>query len=108
MFNEQQPNVLQSFDLRGRVALVTGAAGHLGSAFACALAEAGSRVICTSRDAKRATSAAASLPDPHHVNHLGIEMDHLDAGSIDRSIEDAIRSTGRIDVLVNNAHEVVS
>ena len=33
------------FDLRDRVALLTGASGHLGSAFADALAEAGANVV---------------------------------------------------------------
>lgn len=105
---EQEPNISQLFDLRGRVSLVTGAGGHLGSAMASALAEAGSRIICTSRDAARATAAAAALPDPYGVNHFGLELNQLDAKSIDRAIDEANRSVGAIDVLVNNAHEPLS
>lgn len=105
MSHEQLPDVLKSFDLRGRVALVTGASGHLGTALASALAEAGSRVITTSRNSQRAAAAAASLPDPYNVQHLGIEVDQLDAASIDQCVEKAITEAGRIDVLVNNAHE---
>ena len=105
MSHDEQPNVLQMFDLRGRVALVTGAGGHLGSALASALAEAGGRVVVTSRDANRAASVAASLPDTHGVQHFGVELDQLDADSIERCIAKTIEATGRIDVLVNNAHE---
>jgi NAD(P)-dependent dehydrogenase (short-subunit alcohol dehydrogenase family) len=101
-------NVLKLFDLRGRVALVTGAGGHLGTALASALAEAGCRVICTSRDATRAAAAAAALPDPCAVKHLGLEMDQINADSIDRCIDKAIQAAGGIDVLVNNAHEPVA
>jgi NAD(P)-dependent dehydrogenase (short-subunit alcohol dehydrogenase family) len=100
-----QQNVLQLFDLRGRIALVTGAGGNLGFALASAVAEAGGRVVVTSRDARRAASVAATLPDPHQVRHLGIELDQLDAASIDRCIEKTIEAAGQIDVLVNNAHE---
>ncbi len=105
MSQHEPPNVLQSFDLRGRVALVTGAGGYLGSALASALAEAGARVVTTSRIAQRAASVAASLPDTHNVTHLGLELDQLDAKSIDGCMEATIAAAGRIDVLVNNAHE---
>jgi NAD(P)-dependent dehydrogenase (short-subunit alcohol dehydrogenase family) len=98
-------SVLQLFDLRNRVSIVTGAGGHLGLALASALAEAGSRVIATSRDANRAADVAKSLADPHRVNHLGIELDQTDSRSIDHCIETAVAATGRIDVLVNNAHD---
>ena len=50
-----EPTVKQLFDLTGRVALITGASGHLGSALARALAEAGASVVCASRDLTRAT-----------------------------------------------------
>jgi gluconate 5-dehydrogenase len=105
---KEQPTIAQLFDLRGRVALVTGAAGHLGSALASALAEAGARVICTSRDAARASAAATSLPDPHNAKHAGLALDQLDPQSIDRCIEDANKLAEGIDILVNNAHEPVA
>lgn len=103
-----EPEFEPSFDLRGRVALVTGAGGHLGSAFAQVLAEAGSRVIATSRSAENAASIAAGLPDPHRVQHVGIQLDQMDAESIDQCIDEAIEATGQIDVLVNNGHEATA
>lgn len=99
------PSVLEQLNLCGRVALVTGAAGHLGAALAAALAEAGARVVVTSRDANRANFAANLLPDPNGSRHFGVALDHTDPGSINQCIDTVIRSAGQIDVLVNNAHE---
>src|ERR1035441_5038795 len=54
-------DVATVFDLSGRVALITGASGLLGSAMASALAEAGGRVIVASRKIETARRIAASL-----------------------------------------------
>ena len=97
-----EPTVQQLFDLTGRVALVTGGAGHLGSAMCRALAEAGASVVVASRDADRARRSAASLPG---AAHHGIALDHLDPAALERGFAEAVALAGRIDVLVNNAHE---
>jgi gluconate 5-dehydrogenase len=88
--------------------MVTGAAGYLGRAMGRALAEAGSRVIATSREARRAEEFARTLPDPRDAGHFGIELDHLDPASIERCFTEAIRRAGRLDVLVNNANEAAA
>src|SRR5579885_3594911 len=67
-----EPTVQQLFDLTGKVALITGGTGYLGSAMARALAEAGARVVLTSRDPHRAAEAARSLPAPAGARHLGL------------------------------------
>jgi gluconate 5-dehydrogenase len=103
-----EPNVLELFDLRGRVAIVTGAGGHLGLALAKALAEAGCRVVATSRVAERAEETASRLPDPHGVGHIGIALDHSDEGSIDRCCDAVLKRAGQIDILVNNAHKATA
>ena len=48
------------FSLRGRVAIVTGACGWLGSAMSRALAEAGATMVVTSRDSHQAAEFAAA------------------------------------------------
>jgi NAD(P)-dependent dehydrogenase (short-subunit alcohol dehydrogenase family) len=98
-----EPTVHQLFDLTGRVALVTGGTGHLGSAVARALAEAGACVVVASRDADRARAAAAALPGG--AKHHGVALDHMDPAALERGFADAVALAGRIDVLVNNGHE---
>jgi gluconate 5-dehydrogenase len=103
--SSSQPTVQQLFDLSGRVALVTGASGHLGSALAAALAEAGARVVVGSRDRQRGTAAAEALGGPERGRHLAVVLDHLDEPSLTRGFNDALAAAGRLDVLVNNGHE---
>lgn len=87
------------FNLRNRVAMVTGGTGHLGTAFCQTLAEAGARVIVTSRNLEKARFAAAKLPGE---GHLGLALDQKLEQSISSVITDAINACGRIDILVNN------
>jgi gluconate 5-dehydrogenase len=96
------------FDLSGKVSLVTGARGHLGRALAEALAEAGSRVVVTSREAQAAADLAASLPAVAGGAHLGVALDYLDPASIERGFADAVEQVGPIQVLVNNGHQGLS
>ena len=100
-----EPTVQQLFDLSGRVVLISGASGYLGSAMARGLAEAGARVVVSSRDEARAAQAAEALPDPNGVGHLGVALDHMDNASIERGFAAAVEQAGKIDVLVNNGHE---
>lgn len=100
-----EPTVQDLFDLTGKTALVTGATGHLGSVLARALAEAGATVVVSSRDPKRAESAAAQLPSPGGAVHFGVELDHLDERSLKAGFDEAVAQAGRLDILVNNGHE---
>lgn len=93
------------FDLSGRVALVTGACGHLGAAIAEGLAEAGASVIVTSRDLEKARDFAARLPRTGNQNHFGVALDQMDSESLRRGFEMSLSAAGRLDILVNNAHE---
>ncbi len=105
---DTSPTVQQLFDMSGRVALVTGASGHLGSALANALAEAGCRVVVGSRDAAKAQTVAATLGGPEAGNHVGVALDQMDEASLERGFADALAAAGRVDVLVNNGHEPLS
>lgn len=103
-----EPSIQQLFDLSGRVALITGASGHLGSAMANALAEAGARVIIASRDDKKAQTSAASLGGKEKGRHLSVVIDHMDEESISRGFDEAVKLAGQIDILICNGHEALS
>lgn len=108
MAKNTQPGIPQLFDLTGRTALVTGASGHLGSAIAAALAEAGCRVIVTSRKLATARVTAAALGGTQRGRHGAVALDQMEEASIQRGFAEAVKLAGSIDVLVNNAHEVLA
>ena len=101
----RQRTVGDLFDLTGRVALVSGASGHLGSAMARALAEAGASVVCGSRERDRADAAADSLPRVGAGEHWGVVLDHHDAALCEAAVQQVLQRVGRIDVLVNNGQQ---
>lgn len=98
------PTIHELFDLSGRVALITGASGWLGSALAQALAEAGADVVVASRDAETGASAAEKLTTATGNRHHHVMIDQLDAASIDRGFDAAVQAAGKIDLLINNGH----
>ena len=67
-----EPTVLDLFSLAGKVALLTGGCGHLGSAMARALSEAGASVVLTSREQAKAEVAARALPTVGTARHFGL------------------------------------
>lgn len=106
--DSSEPTVQQLFDLAGKVALVTGAAGYLGSRLASALAEAGASVVATSRQLARATELIGRLPEQPGQRHVALELDYLDESSIQQGFGNAIQQLGQVDVLVNNGHAPIA
>ena len=102
-----EPTIQQLFSLRGKVALITGGCGHLGSAMARGLAEAGASVILTSRDEGKAKAAAAKLPREEGAVHFGLALDHMQPETLLASFAKAVAVAGKVDVLVNNGHEAL-
>jgi len=86
-----------SFQLDGKVALVTGASRGLGAGIATGLREAGATVVGTSRDPESAAQVAERLGTVPAV------MDVTDVASVRSSIDNVASEFGRLDLLVNNA-----
>ncbi len=101
----REPTIGELFDLTDKRALVTGASGYLGGAFARALAEAGATVVTSSRKLSRAETVAASLPTSGGTRHHAVQLDHMDEASIEAGFAQAVDVAGTLDVLVNNGHE---
>jgi NAD(P)-dependent dehydrogenase (short-subunit alcohol dehydrogenase family) len=94
---------MRAFDLHGKVAVVTGAAGLLGREHCTALAEAGARVVVTDLDGAACESVAESLSEDHRVAALGLAADITQPDSVEALGERVMSSFGQIDILVNNA-----
>ncbi|HYF06787.1 MAG TPA: SDR family oxidoreductase [Acetobacteraceae bacterium] len=90
------------FDLKGRVALVTGGNGGIGLGFARGLAKSGAAVMIAGRNAAKSGAAVETLRG-FGVEADAVEMDVTDEASIRAGVEAAARRFGRLDILVNNA-----
>jgi len=92
--------ILQRFRIDGKVALVTGSTRGIGLGIAEALAEAGARVVLSSK-----------VPKPEVVERLRaaghavdyVQADLQDPAAPERLVNDVLERFGRIDILVNNA-----
>ena len=94
-------NVLNSFNISGHRALITGSSAGIGLALAEALAQAGAHVVLNGRTASKVDAAA------QHLKAQGLSVstsvfDVTDADSV-RAAVDRIEAEGPIDILVNNA-----
>ncbi|KGK78760.1 sorbitol dehydrogenase [Thalassobacter stenotrophicus] len=83
--------------LKGKTALITGAARGIGEAFARAYIAEGARVCIADIDIERARETANA------IGAIAIQMDVADQDSIDAGVAEAIAQMGQIDILVNNA-----
>ncbi len=90
-------------ELKGKVAIVTGAHAWLGYDIACVLAEAGCDVIVTSRDKARALNTAGRITKQYSVDALGLTMDQRYHEQVRAMAQQAQAWKGHIDILVNNA-----
>ena len=92
-----------SFDLSGKVALVTGGSRGLGRAMVAGFAQAGADVVIASRDAGACAAYAAEITAAtgRRAVGYGVHVGHWD--ELDGLVEAAYDAFGRVDVLVNNA-----
>jgi NAD(P)-dependent dehydrogenase (short-subunit alcohol dehydrogenase family) len=95
-------NVLESFSLKGKVALLTGGAGLYGRQLAEALAEAGAVTYIASRNVAELEKVAAALRE-RGGDVTALPLDLEDEASIRALVGEIARRSGRLDVLVNNA-----
>src|SRR5579864_1962222 len=97
---------MHAFDrkpLRGKTALITGAARRLGRESALALAEAGADVAITFRNSTRDARETVVDLCGLGVRAFALQCDVTDESSVKAMIKEAGRELGRIDILVNNA-----
>ena len=90
------------FDLKGRVALVTGASSGLGLRFAEVLAGAGAQVALVARRADRLAAVKARI-EGSGGRAIAVAADVLDRAAMTRAFDQAEQAFGTVTILVNNA-----
>jgi 2-deoxy-D-gluconate 3-dehydrogenase len=90
------------FNLKGKVAVVTGGNGGIGLGMAEGIASLGADIVISGRDADKATTALAAL------RALGVKAEFVSADVTKKSACEALIASaenlfGRVDILVNNA-----
>lgn len=91
-----------TFNLSGRVAIVTGGGRGIGRAIALGLAKAGASVVIASRTEEQIAAVAEEIRAAGG-DAMPVVTDLTDGGQLERLADEAVKKYGRIDILVNNA-----
>ena len=91
------------FDIRDRLALVTGSTRGLGNALARGLAEQGAHVVLHGRRQEAAEEAARKLAAETGARVDAVAFDVTDAEAVKAAIDPLVERLGVPDILVNNA-----
>lgn len=94
--------IQEKFDLTGRVAVVTGGVGLLGTEFCRTLAEAGAAVAVVDLNASASQGTVDTLTKSGH-RAVAITADITRPDSVNSMVEKAVSTFGRLDILVNSA-----
>ena len=93
---------MSAFDLKGRVAVVTGGNGGIGLGMARGMAAAGAAIVVAGRNREKSARAVTEL-EGLGARAVAIEVDVTDEASVTALVRAAAERWGRLDVLVNNA-----
>jgi len=91
-----------TYDFKGQVALVTGAAAGMGLATARAFAQSGAAVVLADRDGVRATQEAQKIV-AEGGSAIGLTCDVSEEAQVAALIEKIVAQYGRLDMAFNNA-----
>jgi NAD(P)-dependent dehydrogenase (short-subunit alcohol dehydrogenase family) len=95
-------NEFPRFDLKGQIALVTGAARGLGNAISLALADAGADVALGLRDVNTGGELCSQI-EAMGRRALRLQMDVTKLDQVRSAVDKTVEHFGRLDILVNNA-----
>jgi len=90
---------MNPFDLKGKIALVTGGNGGIGLGIARGLAQAGAKVVIAGRNEAKNQAALKDLG----AQAIAVSGDVNDAAAVKRMVAEAVKAFGGLDLLVANA-----
>jgi 2-deoxy-D-gluconate 3-dehydrogenase len=93
---------MKSFNLKGKVAIVTGGNGGIGLGMAHGLADAGADIAVVARNEEKSKAAVADLK-ARGVRAISVATDVTDKEAVSHMVERVKGEFGRIDILINNA-----
>jgi NAD(P)-dependent dehydrogenase (short-subunit alcohol dehydrogenase family) len=96
-------NAKKLFDLSGKVVIITGAAGNLGSQYAEGLSQVGANVVLGDLDYLECKQISLKLKKKYDVDPLSLKLDLTKKLSISNLVTKTIKKYSKIDVLINNA-----
>jgi NAD(P)-dependent dehydrogenase (short-subunit alcohol dehydrogenase family) len=89
------------YDLKDRVAIVTGGAQGIGLAVATRILASGGKVSIWDRDTELLNKTVAGLNEPSRVQ--GLTVDIADLAAVEAGTKQALAHFGELDILINNA-----
>jgi 3-oxoacyl-[acyl-carrier protein] reductase len=95
------------YDLRGKVALVTGGSSGIGRATAIALARNGAAVVINYLKNERGAAETVAEVQAMRRNAISFRADVMQRADVARLVAETMNNFGRIDILVNNAGSIV-
>ena len=87
----------------GQVAVITGGSKGLGLAMAQGLASAGAKIVVAARNGEQAAEAAKGIQDDFGVEATSLSVDVTDQSQCEAMVQHAMKTFGRIDILINSA-----
>ena len=94
---------MELFDLKGKVALVTGSTKGIGKAIVTRMAEHGAKVVVSSRKADACDEVAAEINAKYPGQAIAIPCNIADKAQLQNLVDKTNEAFGKIDVLVCNA-----
>lgn len=106
------PIQMPSFDLTGKVAIVTGGTKGLGYAMSLTLAYYGAKVVVSSRNQEECDKIVEEIENMNETLYgekdslpraIGVRADVINKDDLDELVKKAVDTFGRLDIMVNNA-----
>ena len=91
------------FNLKGKVAIVTGGNGGIGEGIARGLAGVGCDIVIAARNSVKTSNAAQRIRRDYGVKVMEVLTDVTQEKQVELMVENTVKNLGRINILVNNA-----